>query len=507
MSQIIEIKTEKKNVATQTREIDTMLEIARLQEQVKLLTIEINHLRKYSVENSMIQTPEKNSNNILESPIDNETLQKNSQSEKIERKNSKIISRGCNCKGKCSSKICGCVKKNNQCQEWCKCNNDICQNQEHKDQNKENLKHNESYEHMENQQINKNTSHVNAHKSLFSPNITIQEVVFNVDQYKPPALYFGGPKELKFVSDEEEQKEKKNEKLKKIENKNDKKNIKNVRTRRNNFDINNSENIQRSKSISNEKKQGENNIEIKKRALRSCTSNEIQISKEFKHVKKQTNNYVQNVMNDMVTLRHKKKRAEDKNMKKTINNTDVSKEATPFSEDMKEISSNETNEILNFVGEINSHEIDICNENKSHDKDSDNDFNPMKPKHEIPRTPIHSPNQNMTISCNISDTSLVISANSTIKEQEQYQDPVEFSYAQVNWEEYQSQLVTCNKCKRKFHPLRIKKHESCCKKIMKYDFSQYAFYVKIYNMTNTFFYIYKLDRFDNKINFLQLWPI
>lgn len=43
-------------------------------------------------------------------------------------------------------------------------------------------------------------------------------------------------------------------------------------------------------------------------------------------------------------------------------------EATPFSEDMKEISSNETNEILNFVGEINSHEIDICNENKSHDK-------------------------------------------------------------------------------------------------------------------------------------------
>lgn len=42
---------------------------------------------------------------------------------------------------------------------------------------------------------------------------------------------------------------------------------------------------------------------------------------------------------------------------------------------------------------------------------------------------------------------------------------------------------------------------------MKYDFSQYAFYVKIYNMTNTFFYIYKLDRFDNKINFLQLWPI
>lgn len=130
-----------------------------------------------------------------------------------------------------------------------------------------------------------------------------------------------------------------------------------------------------------------------------------------------------------------------------------SEEVTPFSvEDMKEISSNKTNEIPNlFVEEINSHEIDICNENKSHDKvlylsnkciyifnlinillniffqdnDNDNDFNPMKPKHEIPRTPIHSPNQNMTISCNTSDTSLVISTNSTIKEQEQeYQDPV-----------------------------------------------------------------------------------
>lgn len=174
---------------------------------------------------------------------------------------------------------------------------------------------------MENQIINKNTSYINAHKSLFSPNITIQEVAFNVDQYKPPVLYFGDPKELKFVSDEEEQKEKKNEKLKKIENKNDKKKIK---TKKNNFDINNSKNIQRSKSISNEKKQGENNIEIRKRALRSCTSNEIQINKEFKHIKKQTNNYVQNVMNGMVTLQHKKKRAEDKNIKKTIN-TDISK--------------------------------------------------------------------------------------------------------------------------------------------------------------------------------------
>lgn len=108
-----------------------------------------------------------------------------------------------------------------------------------------------------------------------------------------------------------------------MENKNDKKNPKKVRTRKNN--INNSENMQRSKSISNEKKQEENNIEIRKRTLRSCTSNEIQINKDFKHVKKQTSNYVQNVMNDMVTLRHKKKRAEDKNTKKTINNTDTSK--------------------------------------------------------------------------------------------------------------------------------------------------------------------------------------
>lgn len=46
-----------------------------------------------------------------------------------------------------------------------------------------------------------------------------------------------------------------------------------------------------------------------------------------------------------------------------------SEEVTPFSiEDMKEISSNKTNEIPNlFVEEIN--EIDICNENKqTHDK-------------------------------------------------------------------------------------------------------------------------------------------
>lgn len=41
-----------------------------------------------------------------------------------------IVTRySCTCKGNCSSRVCGCMKKTTKCNSLCKCNHKICQNQ------------------------------------------------------------------------------------------------------------------------------------------------------------------------------------------------------------------------------------------------------------------------------------------------------------------------------------------------------------------------------------------
>lgn len=42
----------------------------------------------------------------------------------------KIVVKGCNCRGKCSTRVCGCVKKQVPCGEFCKCQHARCQNKE-----------------------------------------------------------------------------------------------------------------------------------------------------------------------------------------------------------------------------------------------------------------------------------------------------------------------------------------------------------------------------------------
>ncbi|XP_017754602.1 PREDICTED: uncharacterized protein LOC108546842 [Eufriesea mexicana] len=472
MSQVVKAKTTRKNVGTQTREIDTILEIARLQEQVKLLTIENEHLRKYTTENSPRVLKSISS---ATSPNDislehNETVQKNLQNQSVQRKNIKLISRGCTCKGKCSSKICGCVKKSMQCGEYCKCNNDACQNQADKDvnQNKENLEHNESRsKDTESKKIvNKHMVHIHAHKSLFSPDTTIQESVPNMEQFKSISLYFGNPKTLTFDSneeDEEEEKQKKNEdrKLKRPSIKNNK-----SRTKKNSLEVNSSEYTRKLRSTSNEEKRMQNDIGIQKHTLRKYSSNEIQINNEFKQTKKRTDKYIQNT-NGMVSLRHGRKGSNNKVKKTKATNTAITTKgsgSTSVEDNMKKILDNVTNETVKSfeLEEIDSDKITTDCKNKSYDIfENGENFDPMKPKHELPRTPVHQNNE--TMSYNISNSSVTMSIIS-IKENIP-QIPAELKQAEVNWEEHQAQLVICNKCKRKFHPLRIEKHRSCCKRV------------------------------------------
>ncbi|CAD1474633.1 unnamed protein product, partial [Heterotrigona itama] len=106
-----------------------------------------------------------------------------------------------------------------------------------------------------------------------------------------------------------------------------------------------------------------------------------------------------------------------------------------------------------------------CNTDICLNQNNDNDFNPMQPTREIPRTPVCD--NSKIISCNISEKSVMYDNSSIMsvtctKEEE---IPTESDHLQVDWEKYQAQLIACKKCSRKFHPSRIEKHESCCKKL------------------------------------------
>ncbi|XP_014482234.1 PREDICTED: uncharacterized protein LOC106748332 isoform X2 [Dinoponera quadriceps] len=113
---------ESTNKATQTINIDTVVEIARLQEQLRLLQLENDVLRQH------MSTSNKRDHASIYMPLSVET-------QEIPQANAKAVT--CGCKGNCSTKRCGCVKENNKCTASCKCSAATCQNQELKDQNEE----------------------------------------------------------------------------------------------------------------------------------------------------------------------------------------------------------------------------------------------------------------------------------------------------------------------------------------------------------------------------------
>jgi len=90
-------------------------EIAKLQEQIRHLQLENNILK---------QNLEK-----LKKEISDNVTSQVTQGTSQPRPKSNIGKSNCACKGNCSSRICGCVKKNNKCNSLCKCDDASCQNQ------------------------------------------------------------------------------------------------------------------------------------------------------------------------------------------------------------------------------------------------------------------------------------------------------------------------------------------------------------------------------------------
>lgn len=106
------------------------MEMAKLQEQVKLLQLENNILRKH------METSDDKKLNVYQKSACSST--------QLIPKTDIEISSSCSCKGNCSSR-CGCVKKNNKCNSSCKCDDKTCQNQKLKNnhENKENMSRND----------------------------------------------------------------------------------------------------------------------------------------------------------------------------------------------------------------------------------------------------------------------------------------------------------------------------------------------------------------------------
>ncbi|KYN18210.1 Chromosome-associated kinesin KIF4 [Trachymyrmex cornetzi] len=130
-----------------------------------------------------------------------------------------------------------------------------------------------------------------------------------------------------------------------------------------------------------------------------------------------------------------------------------------------EFSSNEKN-MFGINTQTDSHSIDKLNLKKKNKKEENNKeqqestdvqitFDPMKPRHQLSRTPPKKLEKSLevTIEFHFEPTREVIPSHT-------YQDIKEEN---VNWKEHTAQLIPCKKCKRTFMPNRIQKHETCCK--------------------------------------------
>ena len=182
---------------------------------------------------------------------------------------------------------------------------------------------------------------------------------------------------------------------------------------------------------------------------------DTKINKKIKEIDKRTNNYMKNIANGMVSLRHAQKGSKQVSVNKPKGNNIIS---DSDSNDDNSISDKEVPQggINNSSKSFQQKETLDVNPTPIKNENINDDVNPMKPKHELSRTPIHG----SSVSRDNSDISMSL-CGTVIDENRQL--PEEFSQAEVDWEEYQSQLIPCAKCKRKFHPLRIKKHEPVVK--------------------------------------------
>ncbi|XP_015522615.1 uncharacterized protein [Neodiprion pinetum] len=133
------------DASTQTSPDKTSVQVIELQEEVQLLKQTVDRLMKTQLPNGRrhdnFPVLDKEQGHSLAAVVPSSQLNPETKEQQIgatiaSPQINKILGKGCSCKGKCISKICGCVKKDIPCGEFCKCTHAKCQN---KESNKENI--------------------------------------------------------------------------------------------------------------------------------------------------------------------------------------------------------------------------------------------------------------------------------------------------------------------------------------------------------------------------------
>ncbi|KAK0182655.1 hypothetical protein PV327_000769 [Microctonus hyperodae] len=104
--------------------------IAQLQEEIRLLKIENESLRKNTDEDNFVSNV--STTNVRRGTV----VLTPAKPKRHSVQTTKSKEKGCSCTGNCANKKCGCVRKDTECSEFCKCAN-ACQNK-NVDENKEN---------------------------------------------------------------------------------------------------------------------------------------------------------------------------------------------------------------------------------------------------------------------------------------------------------------------------------------------------------------------------------
>lgn len=193
------------------------------------------------------------------------------------------------------------------------------------DQNKENLE---------------NNGHLNATvcKSIFSPDVIKDDTDFNLEQLRASSLYFGSPKQLTFASDKEEQgkkettvkivnsKSNKNSKESKEHDKKDQKSIPVTKSKSKKISSksDSTKQVENIKSTSGKEEEGQNSKKTEKHVMERYNETDTKINEKIKEIDKRTNNYMKNIANGMVSLRHGQKGSKQVSVNKPKPNNIIS---------------------------------------------------------------------------------------------------------------------------------------------------------------------------------------
>ncbi|XP_015606148.1 uncharacterized protein LOC107272954 isoform X1 [Cephus cinctus] len=384
--------------------------------------------------------------------------------------------KGCTCKGNCSNKICGCVKKNNHCGPLCKCNNVSCRNQLQENENiheKYNIleesstkipkhsadgqiknKHSNILKEIENGQLHdKHLEQVKTSRSIFSPDCETDNSV-KYDNYEMEDMIRFNDVRVTLHFDSTVQTD--------VEDVNKPKETRNTRK----------------KKYSKKERSYEENSTLTPSLPEN--TNRKKRSKPIEINTTENGNFKENPSKKDANLKEGGPQKNSKIFKKLLNTTPATRRVrnktkhTEKSEGVKVISTADENDVSKNITQNKKPKTKIEAERSPGESayssaeeqnilvrsnsQLDKSFNPMKPRHQLLRSPAGSINYSRTV--NESDTPTDSQAMENIGE---FPPPLDINEPEVDWEKHKAELVQCKLCKRKFFPHRIKKHELNCK--------------------------------------------